>query len=293
MANLPLFWQITVVVLTIAGLIYLLFLGIMIYYAKEPVKHEVMWDETLEEGQAPVPAWWFWSGISAAIFAILYMLFYPSFGNYTGLLSNGLISEKYALSKAATQDDYYRKTEKLEQTDIVHLQFDAEAMKLAKNTFVQYCAACHGVEAKGQPSFPNLTDDAWVWGSTVDKITQTIANGRKATMPAWGIPLGKDGVDKVAKYVLSIANNNYNEKTHGAGKAKYQQFCVACHGANLQGNPAFGAPNLGDSAWLYGGDLATVKQSIANGRNGVMPAHKDRLTALQIKLLTAWLSRNN
>lgn len=293
MANLPFFWQTIVVALTIAGLMYLLFLGIMIFFAEEPVYHQVMWDETLEEGQAPVPSWWFWSGISAAIFAVLYMAFYPSFGNYTGLFDNAHNTERYIKSKANTEDKYYRKLEKLKQTDVVNLQFDADAMKLAGNTFAQYCASCHGDDAKGQTNFPNLTDNAWIWGGTPEKITQSIADGRKATMPAWGVPLGVDGVDNVAKYVLSVAQNNYNEGTHVAGKAKYQLFCVACHGANLQGNPILNAPNLSDSAWIYGGDLASIKQSIAKGRNGVMPAHKDRLTSLQIKLLTAWLSRNN
>ncbi len=293
MANLPFFWQTVVVVLIALGMMYLLFLGIMIYFAEEPVHHEIMWDETLEEGQAPVPAWWFWSGISAAIFGVFYMIFYPSFGNYTGLFENAHNTQRYVESKADVENEYYRKLEKLEQSDMVNLQFNADAMKLANNTFVQYCASCHGDDAKGQTNFPNLTDSAWIWGATPEAITQSITHGRKATMPAWGAALGEAGTDSVAKYVLSIADNNYNESTHAAGKAKYQLFCVACHGANLQGNPIFGAPNLGDSAWIYGGDLASIKRSISKGRSGVMPAHKDRLTPLQIKLLAAWLSRDN
>lgn len=292
MADLPLFWQIVVVVLTTAGLMYLLFLGIMIYYAKEPVKHEVMWDETLEEGQAPVPAWWFWSGITAAIFALLYMAFYPSFGNYKGLFNNALLAESYVESKANIKDEYYRKTEELKRADMVTLQFDADAMKLASNLFAQNCTACHGKGGTGQASFPDLTDEEWFWGNTPEQITQSIANGRRAIMPAWGAVLGKEGVDNVAKYVKSIANNTY-EKKYALGKEKYRQFCIACHGVNLQGNPIFGAPNLGDSVWIYGGGLESIKQSIAQGRSGVMPAHKDRLTPLQIKLLVAWLSRDN
>lgn len=293
MANLPFFWQTFVVVLTIIGLMYLLFLGIMIFFAEEPVHHKIMWDETLEEGQAPVPSWWFWSGIASAIFAVLYMVFYPSFGNYTGLFENAHDTERYIESSINIEDKYYRKLEKLKQANSVNLQFDAKAMKLASNIFAQQCTSCHGDDGQGQKNFPNLTDNAWIWGSTPEKITQSIADGRKATMPAWGAPLGEDGVDNVAKYILSVAQNNYQQGAHVAGKTKYQQFCVACHGANLQGNPTLGAPNLGDSAWIYGGDLASIKQSISKGRNGVMPAHKNRLTPLQIKLLTAWLSRNN
>jgi cytochrome c oxidase cbb3-type subunit 3 len=47
-------------------------------------------------------------------------------------------------------------------------------MRLAKNTFSQYCQSCHGKDGKGQTNFPNLTDQAWFWGGSEAKITQTI-----------------------------------------------------------------------------------------------------------------------
>ncbi|SMN00085.1 Cytochrome c oxidase subunit CcoP [uncultured Candidatus Thioglobus sp.] len=289
--DLPFIWQVVVVVLTIAGLMYLLFLGIMIYFAKEPVHHEIMWDETLEEGQAPVPAWWFWSGIAAAIFAVLYMLFFPSFGNFKGLLDASLDNE-FIKHKSNIDDKYYRGLNTLTQADIKTLQANPNAMRLAKNTFAQYCESCHGKDGIGQINFPNLTDQAWFWGSSEAQITRTIAQGRKAIMPAWGAILQEQGVDNVAKYIQSVAENTDDKDAHSVGKAKYKQFCSSCHGATLQGNPIFGAPNLSDSAWIYGGDLASIKDSIRLGRQGVMPAHKDRLTPLQIKLLVAWLKKN-
>ncbi|SHA09965.1 Cytochrome c oxidase subunit CcoP [Bathymodiolus thermophilus thioautotrophic gill symbiont] len=292
MADLPLLWQIVVTGLIILGLVYLLTLGISIYFSKESDVHDVTWDGNLEEGSNPAPAWWFWLGISSAIFAIFYMIFYPSFGNYKGLFEMDN-AQRYLESKANITHDYYKELEGLEQSDTVTLQFNADAMKLASNIFAQNCAACHNKDGVGQANFPNLTDDDWIWGGELEQITQTITNGRKATMPAWGSVLGKEGVENVAKYVKSVADNVYDEKKHGAGKAKYRQFCIACHGMSLKGNPIFGAPNLGDSVWIYGGDLETIKQSIASGRQGVMPAHKDRLTPLQIKLLAAWLKRNN
>ncbi|NYT28506.1 cytochrome-c oxidase, cbb3-type subunit III [Candidatus Thiodubiliella endoseptemdiera] len=292
MANLPFFWQSVVVILTAGGLIYLLTLGISIYFSKASDVHDVSWDETLEEGTNPAPAWWFWLGISAAIFAIIYMIFYPSFGNYKGLLGSSNVKE-YVKHKENIDDEYYKELDMLKRSDMVALQFNADAMKLASNTFAQYCASCHTDSAEGQMNFPNLMDNAWIWGGSVEQITQTITHGRKAIMPSWGPVLGEEGVNKVANYVKSIADNTYVKGQHVAGKAKFQQFCIACHGANLQGNPIVGAPNLGDSAWIYGGDLDSIKTTITKGRNGVMPAHKNRLTPLQIKLLTAWLSRNN
>jgi cytochrome c oxidase cbb3-type subunit 3 len=45
--------------------------------------------------------------------------------------------------------------------------------------------------------------------------------------------------------------------------------CAQCHGSDAGGGKGF--PNLRDSDWLYGGEPETIKASITNGRNGVMP----------------------
>ncbi len=55
------------------------------------------------------------------------------------------------------------------------------------------------------------------------------------------------------------------------GKRLYLTYCMQCHGADGRG--AKGFPNLADSDWLYGGDAEQIKQTIAEGRMGVMPPH--------------------
>ena len=73
-----------------------------------------------------------------------------------------------------------------------------------------------------------------------------------------------------------------------AGKAK-SAACAACHGADGKGNHALGAPNLTDSTWLYGGSPRRVAQSIAEGRNGRMPAHGEFLGKAKVHLLAAYI----
>jgi cytochrome c oxidase cbb3-type subunit III len=66
-------------------------------------------------------------------------------------------------------------------------------------------------------------------------------------------------------------------------------MCVACHGADGRGNVALGAPDLTDGVWLYGGSQRAVMESIANGRQGRMPAHGEFLGEAKVHLLTAYV----
>jgi len=58
-------------------------------------------------------------------------------------------------------------------------------------------------------------------------------------------------------------------KAMGIGQRLFLNNCAACHGSDGRGNKGF--PNLTDADWLYGGDFDKVKETITNGRHGVMP----------------------
>jgi len=60
-----------------------------------------------------------------------------------------------------------------------------------------------------------------------------------------------------------------NPEAREIGQRLFLNYCSRCHGSDAGGAPGF--PNLRDKDWLYGGDAETIKASIANGRNGVMP----------------------
>ena len=46
-------------------------------------------------------------------------------------------------------------------------------------------------------------------------------------------------------------------------KPLYATYCAACHGAEMQGNPALGAPNLRDDVWLYGdGGISDIERTL-------------------------------
>jgi cytochrome c oxidase cbb3-type subunit III len=53
------------------------------------------------------------------------------------------------------------------------------------------------------------------------------------------------------------------------GERLFLNNCAQCHGSDAGGSKGF--PNLRDRDWLYGGDPEAIRDSITNGRNGIMP----------------------
>ncbi|MGB5325904.1 MAG: c-type cytochrome, partial [Pseudomonadales bacterium] len=197
-------------------------------------------------------------------------------------------------------------------TPVLELAKDAQAMRVGKRIFSNNCATCHMIDGAGAKGYPNLTDDDWLWGSSPEQIKATLVNGRIAAMPAWESVLGMTGLDNMTRYLLSLSQNAAADKQAAtetsdsaassgdtgeevvdrgmlAAKQQYAALCSVCHGAEGEGNIAFGAPRLNDDIWLYGGSAVEIRHGLANGRNGVMPAQADILSEEKIHLLTAYV----
>ena len=86
-------------------------------------------------------------------------------------------------------------------------QADATLAAAGKTQFETVCAACHGVDGKGNPLLgaPNLTDDIWLYGSDVATIKLTIESGRNGQMPAFGDRLGAERVRLLAAYATRLS----------------------------------------------------------------------------------------
>jgi len=285
----PGFWAGWILSITIVSLIALAWLSASVYFSADgaDVTHEV-WDETLREGTAPAPLWWFWLLVGLLITSVVYLILYPGLGTYRGALRWSQGGE-IAASLASYDERFGPERARLAAAPAAELRQDADAMNAAWHVFNNHCTACHGPDARGQAQlFPDLGDDSWQWGGDEQQLAQTIAQGRQAVMPPWQAVLGDDGVAKVADYVLALANGS--APAEGDAATLYRTNCSACHGADGAGLAVLGGPALNDQSWTYGGSIGDVRASIALGRNGAMPAFGGRLDATQIKLLTAWLA---
>lgn len=252
----------------------------------EPTGH--VWDENLQELNNPLPKWWFNLFLITIVFSGVYLVLYPGLGSFPGIL-NWSQAAQYEQEVSAANAKYDPLFERFAGTEIPALAGSEEARKAGESLFANYCTVCHGSDARGAPGFPNLRDDAWLYGGTPEAIKQSITNGRRGAMPSWEAALGEEGVDNVATYVEQLAGREVDASAAAMGKEKYDQLCIACHMPDGTGNPALGAPNLTDGAWLYGGTRHSIRESIAKGRNGVMPPHGDFLGEAKVHLLASYV----
>lgn len=248
-----------------------------------------VWDGDLQEMNNPLPRWWVGLFIITVIFAFLYAFLYPTLGSFNGKL--GWSSQgDHAVQVKKYQDRIAPIYEKYMAMNAADIAKDAKAMGIGERLFMNNCAQCHGSDARGSKSFPNLTDKDWLGGNGDEAyIKATIVNGRTGMMPPMAAAVGSAAdVENLAQYVLSLSGSPHDSVSAAIGKAKFVS-CAACHGMNGKGNVALGAPNLTDDIWLHGWGAEHIANMIQNGKMNVMPPQGDKLTDGQIQVLSAYV----
>ena len=282
-------WFIAIVALAnIAGAVWLLLANGRAVSADVAKQTTHVWDGDLTELNNPLPRWWFWLFILTVIWGLAYLAFYPGLGAFRGYLGWSQQNQHAAEVEAARAIQAPRYA-RFAGMSLEQLAADPDAMGEARSLFANGCAACHGSDARGAPGFPNLTDGDWLYGNAPETIVTTIGAGRMGVMPGWQAALGDSGVEEVVAYVQSLSGTPARPELVQAGATRYATFCVACHGADARGNPVLAAPNLADTIWLYGGDADALRVSIAEGRQGQMPAHEALLGPDRVRLLAAYV----
>ena len=247
-----------------------------------------VWDKDLREYNNPLPKWWLWLFYITIAFGVLYLALFPGLGNFAGM-KGWTQSGQYEQERDAVEARAAQLLAPLAALPVAELVNNEQAMSTAHNLFQQNCAQCHGSDGGGAAGFPNLANADWQWGSDADSVVATIAraasrrcrrgarcSARRAWMKWW--PTCR----------RSVASRPTRRSRPPARRAS-RQVCAACHGMDGKGNPMLGAPNLTDGVWLYGGDAATLKQTVVQGRNGQMPAWGDKLGEQRVKLLAAYV----
>ncbi len=245
-----------------------------------------VWDENIRELNNPLPMWWYWLFIGTVIWAAGYLVYYPGMGNFEGT-SGWSQEQQYADEVAAAEAQYGPMFAAFSEQEMVDLAKDPAALAIGASLFANYCSQCHGSTAMGARGFPNLTDDAWLYGGAPEQIEQSIVAGRNGVMPALGaVFASEEAVSEMVRYVQSMQDGlDESSPAH----TQYMTLCIACHGPTGEGNQALGAPSLVDDIWLYGSSPREIGKSIVEGRMGAMPAQGDLLGADRARILAAYV----
>jgi cytochrome c oxidase cbb3-type subunit 3 len=295
--------------------------------SKGPQTTGHVWDEDLQEYNNPVPAWWIWAFYGTIIFALVYWTLYPTwpmgksfskgmFNDITFVNDKGeevtthwnmralFLKEQQTGEQALKQQEYLQK---ISDSSYEQIMSDPDKMafvnSMAKVLFADNCGPCHGKGANGVIGlYPNLLDDDWLWGGTIDEVAYTINNGRKGYMPSFGGVFEKEKLESLASYVLSLSGIEGGDAARiEEGKHIFQGEeggCYYCHTAEAKGMKSQGSANLTDKVWTianvpghdrYEEKLAAVEKVIVDGVDREMPTWKARLSKDQIKLLTVYI----
>lgn len=249
-----------------------------------------VWDVDLRELNNPLPRWWMWLFIITVVFSLGYLVVFPGLGSFKGLMNWSTEGEhKEDIGRLhETVAPLYAEFSAL---PVPVLAKDPRALAVGERVFMNNCAQCHGSDARGGKSYPNLSNGntAWLGDRSAEHIVQTVSQGRSGVMPAMGAAVGGEAeLSQLANYVLSLSGSPHNEVKAYSGK-KLFSACAACHGVDGKGNKALGAPNLADDYWLHGWGEAAIVSMIKNGKTNVMPAQSGLLTADQIRVVSAYV----
>ncbi|MGV8833700.1 MAG: cytochrome-c oxidase, cbb3-type subunit III [Devosia sp.] len=263
------------------------------------------WDG-IKELNNPLPRWWLWTFYACIAFALTYSVFYPAwpFGSKAtpGLLGYSSRAE-FAATMDAVQTGNQAMLTQIAQTPVSDILADPELARFATaagaSAFKVNCTQCHGTGAAGGPGYPNLNDDSWIWGGTIDEVYTTIAHGvrsltdpdtRYNIMPNFGADglLDTAAINQVAGYVASLSGVKGGQSTP-EGATIFAENCVACHGEGGVGVVELGGPDLTDAIWLYDGSLEAIKAQIQKPRHGMMQAWSEKLDDVVIKELAVYV----
>ncbi len=255
----------------------------------------------LEELNTPLPRWWLWTFYATIIWGIGYTIAYPAWPLISGA-TQGVLGYS---SRAVVAEDIVEHeaqnaalVEELTGTELASIDpaSDLHRYAVARGgaVFRAQCSQCHGSGAAGVQAagYPNLLDNAWLWGGTVDEIAYTVEFGirndnpdsRYSEMPAYGDIFTSDQIAGLVEYVQALPQG-----TGGEAAELFADNCAACHGEQGEGMPEIGAPNIADAIWLYGGDAAAITETITNARFGVMPAWGERLSDADVRAVSIYV----
>ncbi|MGR5334482.1 c-type cytochrome [Vibrio gigantis] len=130
---------------------------------------------------------------------------------------------------------YYLASLNQRHTDVPEIK-----VELGKTLFVKYCSSCHADGAVANPAIgvPDLSDDIWLHGGSIEEIQHTINYGLNNLMPAFDKQLTENEILALGAYIRHAGEVEQQRlaslKASSVERGEYLAYagdCVACHSA--------------------------------------------------------------
>jgi len=164
--------------------------------------HDVETDhdyDGIKEFDNPLPRWWLGTFAITVLFSLGYWLIYHNLeheGSFD-LFATEMDTLQRSMAAAEVNED-----------QLMAFSKDAAIVAEGRGIFESNCATCHSQKGEGLTG-PNLTDEYWIHGNSPKDLFVTVAAGwPKQGMPAWGLNLGPERIQRAVAFVLSIKNTN-------------------------------------------------------------------------------------
>lgn len=166
------------------------------------IEHEY---DGIQELDNPTPAWFMYLFYGTIVIAIGYMMVYHVLG--IGQLQDEEYKTEMAVANKQKEAFLAKSGSNIDEKS-VKLSTDPGDLGAGKSVFTASCAPCHGVQGQGVVG-PNLTDDYWLHGGSVNDIFKTIKYGvTDKGMPTWEKQLSPKQIADVTSYIKSLHGTN-------------------------------------------------------------------------------------
>ncbi len=190
------------------------------------------------------------------------------------------------------------------------------ALEQGAAIYVSECARCHGDSREGEPGYPSLADEQWVWGASAAEIADVVRHGVRVagsergefapgtkhgpeqtspvTMLAFEEVLTPQQIDDVASFTERMIAGSPADATMPRGAEVFAAVCASCHGQEGEGRPTMGFPRLrAAGVQIERRDARAIRKLVRRGIDArTMKAFAGRLEEDEIRCVALYVSES-